>query len=214
MTEGLIYTLGLVSLIILTATHWFDPFLVHKGSPRRYRLVLIIFFSLLLVTQGLYLPVIPGYAVNLSGIIIPVIVCLVRLWRFPPGQMWQMGAVILFLALFYAVSYQVLLMDPILMIISPRYLFPIVFTLMILLVTKEWPSIWFLMASGMIGGELLHQGFLLEHAVLVQVGDGAFRDQLLLGLVMVSVSSISLSFLVKAGQVIKKVFADKEKSVT
>jgi uncharacterized membrane protein len=163
------------------------------------------------VTQGIYVTFKSNFAVNLSSILIPSLICFFYLWRIPQGQMWQMAAVIIFLSVFYSVSYQVLLMDPVLMIIPPVYLYPVFFTLFTLLITSELPRLWLLIGSGMIGGELIHKAFLLEDAGFVHAGDPLFRDKLFLAFILATVVTIILDYLSKLGKVVKRVVLVKGK---
>ncbi|MDQ0337760.1 hypothetical protein J2S00_000530 [Caldalkalibacillus uzonensis] len=212
MNDGYFYMIVIWILLILAATRWLDflwaahPWksVIHKG--------VIILLVAQLVTQGWYvsLPSASQYAMNVN-ILMTALICGYRLWRDKSGFMMQMVAVILFLGVLYAVSHQLFLWDPVLMVLPPFYLFPVFFSLLLLLTTLHLPHLWLMMASGMILGELLHKLFLLQYVDYAQVGDAAFRDQLAMGLCLVTGVAFSVRYGIKGYRYLHKLILSQWK---
>ena len=190
MLEGYVYAIGLVLLLILTATHWLDGFLEERDQKKSRRVKLIFFFLSLLLTQGFYLPLLNGYYLNLSHLLFIFPLCLYHFWRLPASQMGQTAAVILFLAVFYVASQQMFLLDPILMILSPLILYPSLFALLTFLVTTDLSRQWLTISFGMMAGEMIYKALILQKSKVVWVGDASFRDQFFLALIAVTLLTV------------------------
>ncbi|GGK18885.1 hypothetical protein GCM10010965_09840 [Caldalkalibacillus thermarum] len=200
MNDGYIFMIGIWILFILAVTRWLDFFWAHHPHKALIRKGVIIVLAMKLLTQEWYLPLGSQYAINVSSIFIPALICGFFLWRDRSGFLRQMMAVILFLGVFYAVSHQLFLWDPVLMVMPTMYMFPVFFTLFLLLATLHLPQQWLMMTSGMILGEIVHKWFLLRYVDYVVVGDAAFRDQLVIGLCLVTAVTLTARLGIKVYQ--------------
>lgn len=200
MLEGYVYSVGVLLVLILAATHWLDGFFYDHDKIRRRRIKLILVLSCLFLTQGIYLPLVEGIYLNLSSILLPLPLCLYYFWQLPGGQMGHTAAIIIFLAVLYAGSQRLFLLDPILMIIPPLYLYPLLFTLFTFPVTSDVHRRWLMVSFGMIGGELTSKLFILGQSGLVWVGEASFRDQLFLALAAVTCAALGWEYMHKIGR--------------
>lgn len=202
MNSGYIFFIGLWIIIILLYTHWLD-FLWRDKVEGKRRLT-ILFFLLVAIFQGVYLPITPQVALNATMFIILTLGFVYYYWRYSGGYKLQILAVILFLGLFYAVAYEVFLIDPILMILSPSLLLPLFFTLFLVLTTLNLPHQWIMLFGGGLLGELIHKVFLLERVDFVYIGDAAFRDQLIIAFLMLTATNIVIQVVLKLVRLLLK----------
>jgi hypothetical protein len=180
MNDGYLFLIGCWLLLILIFTQWFD-FLWEKDRVQRSRRWALFALLLLIAGQGIYIPVSDQVSLNLSMYGVMAFLFLIFFWKSDYRP--QTLSVVLFIAVFYAVAFEVFYLDPILMILSPTFLLPAFFALFLLLTTSALKHQWLMLTGGTLIGEGLHKFFLLEHVTHVYLGDAAFRDLLLIGFI-------------------------------
>lgn len=183
MNDGYLFLIGCWLTLILVMTHWFD-FLWFKDQVEYGRRKALIFLLLLIACQGIYVPLTDQLSLNVSMYGVLALFFLVFFWK--NDYRLQILSVVLFLAVFYAVAYEVLYLDPILMIVSPTFLLPAFFAFFLLLTTPDLKHQWLMLAGGALIGEGLHKFMLMKHITHVYIGDATFRDFLLVSFVFVT----------------------------
>lgn len=136
---------------------------------------------MLLIGQTIYIPVSDHFYLNISTALLMVIPVYYFSKNSRSSFHIQMASVILFLGVFYAFSYQLFTLDPILMILPSHYLLACAFTLFINLTNQSLLQQMIMMLAGFSLGEWVHKCVVVLHMQPVYVGDGFFRDQLMVG---------------------------------
>jgi hypothetical protein len=186
MNDGYFFMIICWILLILIWTHWLDPFWQMKRNKVKTRQLVLLFLLLIISMQAFYIPLYSKISVNVGSVLVLGGLALYFLWRDESDYRWQFLSVILFLGIFYGVAYEVFVLDPILMVISPFYMLPAFLALFLLLSTTNLKLQCLMMVGGFVLGELIHKLFMLQHVERVFIGDAGFRDQLALGLIMVT----------------------------
>lgn len=200
MNEGYIFLISCWLILILVSTQWLDGIWTKKHSPQKIRRWVLFFLFSIIITQSIYLPLTTSIAVNIGSVLLVTIVYGYYLIKDDSGFKLQMLAVILFLAIFYAVTYEMFYIDPILMIIPPVLMLPTFFSLFILLTTTSIKHQWFMMIGGLVLGETLHKIFMLKHVDMVLIGDAPYRNQLMVGLLSVTGATLVIRYVIKGFQ--------------
>jgi|GEM_PF-3671602 len=198
MNHGYFFLIACWILLILVYFHWLDFMWKDKQSPSLWRRWCGIGISVLIISQVLYLPISPSISVNVGSALLLSGLVLYQLWVMDSSVRLQMLSVILFLGIFIAVSYEIFYLDPILMVAEPFYLLPSFLVLFLLLTTGSLKQQWLMMLGGFILGEILHKCFMLPYVSKVYIGDAEFRDMLMMGLIMMTISTFTLKGLTKA----------------
>jgi asparagine N-glycosylation enzyme membrane subunit Stt3 len=200
MNNGYFFLIVCWIVTILVISQWLDFLWRETKDVVQTRRYVLLFLAILLLFQGIYIPLSSKLNVNLGSIFVVGIVFLYYLWRGQSEQRLQMISVIIFLGVFYAVAYEVFFLDPILMIIPPLYLLPSFFVLFLLLTTIDLRQQWIMLVGGFIVGECFHKWFLYKYVDQVYLGDAEFRDQFMMGFVLITVTTLSWNMIHKLSQ--------------
>lgn len=210
MNNGYLFLIICWMLIMLTLTQWLDFLWMRAGhtleQQRKKALVLIL---LVISLQGFYIPLSPYAAINVAIILVGGFF-VYFLWKDQAGYRLQILAVILFLAFFYAVAYELFVLDPIIMIIPPLWLLPAFLSIFVAFTTKELGAQWLMITGGLIFGEAMHKAFLLSRVHFVYVWDAAFRDQFIVSLVLMTLLHYLIILGHKMGQFMLRPFRIKQ----
>ncbi|WP_343834654.1 hypothetical protein, partial [Bacillus horti] len=174
---------------------------------------------LLLASQPFYLSVTPKLSIHIGMYVIAGGMFLYYFYKDPLAFRLQIVAVILFLAVFYAVAYEMFLLDPILMLVPPVLLIPAFMSVFVVLTTTNIKHQWLMLTGGFLLGELGHKTFLLRYVDYVHLGDAIFRDQyivalflttMLYGLILICLKGIRMAFrsVVRVGKGLKPRHSD------
>jgi hypothetical protein len=192
MNHGYFFIIMCWLLLILILTQWLDPFLKGFNPSAKIKRNVVLFLLALVILQGINVPISPQISVNLGSIGLLGSIFLYFFWQDQTGLRLHMLCVILFLGVFYAVLYELFLIDPILMVISPFYLLPAFLVLFLLFTTRDLKLQIIMLLGGLLLGELMHKVFLLKHVPHVWLGDAEFRDQMMLGFILATFISVQL----------------------
>lgn len=207
MNHGYFFLIMCWMILILVHFQWMDFLWKNKDKVQLTRRWVVLIIILLIITQGVYLPLSADISINIGVILFTGSLVAYFLWRDSTGLRLQMLSVILFLGIFYAVSYEVFFIDPILMIVNPFYLLPAFFVLFLMLTTGDLKLQWLMIAGGFILGETIHKFFIYKYVTQIYIGDAEFRDQMMMGIVMMSTVSLGFKALMKlSADTLKRVF--------
>lgn len=198
MNDGYLFLIVSWVIALLVVTHWLDYLWKEAKEPAKIRRRVFVLILMIITFQGIYLPISAIISLNIGAIILIGSIFLYFYWRDPSGFRLQMTSVVLFLGIFYAVAYEVFTLDPILMVLPAVYMLPSFMALFILLTTHDLKLQWMMMTGGFISGEVIHKMFTLKHVEMIFVGDAAFRDQLVMGLMIVTACALIIRLLYKA----------------
>lgn len=210
MNNGFIFLIVCWLLFMLTLTQWLD--FLWKGSKdlpsqRKKMMVLLL---LLISLQGFYIPLFPNASLNAGVNLVLLGLFLYHYWKDQAVYRLQVLAVVLFLAIFYAVAYELFVLDPILMVVSPLWMLPAFLSLFIAFTTKDLALQWLMMTGGLVVGEMIHKAFLLSRVHYVYIGDAAFRDQFVIGLLFMTALHFLISLCIKGAQFMLRTFRLKQ----
>lgn len=194
MNDGYFFMIICWILVILVWTQWLDSLWKKAQDITTVRRMVLMFLLLIITFQALYIPFTSNISVNIGSVLLLGGLTLYFLWRDENVYRWQFLSVILFLGVFYGVAYEVFVLDPILMVVTPFYMLPAFLTLFLLLSTTVIKLQYLMMIGGFLLGEFIHKLFMLQHVERVFIGDAGFRDQLALGLIMVTTSTLIFRF--------------------
>jgi hypothetical protein len=198
-------------IALLVVTHWLDYFWKEAKDSAKIRRNVFVLILMIITFQGIYLPISARISLNIGAIILMGSIFLYFYWRDQSGFRLQMTSVVLFLGIFYAVAYEVFTLDPILMVLPAVYLLPSFMALFILLTTHDLKLQWMMMIGGFISGEVIHKMFTLKHVELIFIGDAAFRDQLVMGLLIVTACALIIRVLYKMYQQVIRIITSQRK---
>lgn len=185
MNDGYFFMIICWILVILVWTQWLDILWNKAQDIAKVRRIVLIFLLLIISLQAIYIPFTANISVNMGSVLLGGL-AFYFLWRDETEYRFQFLSVILFLGIFYGVAYEVFVLDPILMVVSPFYMLPAFLTLFLLLSTTVIKLQYLIMIGGFLLGEFVHKLFMLQHVERVFIGDAGYRDQLVLGLIMVT----------------------------
>ena len=197
MNPGYFFIIMCWILIILILTEWLDFLWPDAVDQEKARRKAVIFLIMLVILQGFSIPIHSRINLNLGSIVLITVVGLYNFIKDQSGLRLQMLSVILFLGIFYGVAYEMLIMDPILMVLSPLYILPAFLVIFLLLTTNQIELQWLMLAAGFILGEIVHKIFLYKHVEQIFIGDALFRDHLMMGFLMLTVATYVLSYMKK-----------------
>lgn len=211
MNEGYLFIIVSWIAVILITTHWLDPILGEQESlvPARRRAVMVVL--LLLIFQGMYIPLTERVFINVGAILLLGVIFLYHFWKHPTEYSIQIISVILFLGVFYAVAYEIFFLDPILMVISPEYMLPAMLTLFVIFSVYELRLQLLVIVGGYLLGECMHKLFIFKQVQQVYIGDALFRDQLMMAVVMLFISNMAMSLFFKMYAYAKRLFTSLDK---
>jgi hypothetical protein len=211
LNDGYFFLIICWILALLVATQWLDFLWKEANDPVKRRRRVFMFLLMIITLQGMYLPVSARISINLGAVILIGCIFLYFFWQDQSGFRLQMTSVVLFLGVFYAVAYEVFMLDPILMVIPSIYMMPSFMALFILLTTQNLKLQWMMIVGGFILGESIHKFFTLKHLDTVFVGDAAFRDQLVMGLLIITALTLIFRLFYKAYQQAIRIFSSQRK---
>lgn len=192
MNDGYFFMIICWILTILIWTQWLDPLWHKEQDVAKARRLVLLFLLLIISLQAIYVPFNSRISVNIGSVLLLGGLTIYFLWKDDSDYRWQFMSVILFLGVFYGVAYEVFVLDPILMVVSPFYMVPAFLALFLMLSTTFLKLQCLMMIGGFLLGEFIHKLFMLQHVERVFIGDAGFRDQLALGLIMVTSSTLLL----------------------
>ncbi|WP_202080028.1 hypothetical protein [Caldalkalibacillus salinus] len=201
MNEGVLFFIAMWLLFILASTQWLDG--IWKDNHTRNRRLTIMMLLLMIMGQGLYLPITDTYHINMGVYIGGSLLLFYAFWARGANYRLQILCVMIFLGIFYAMSYKLFFIDPVLMIWSPLYLLPIFMTLFVALATSDIAYQWLMMGGGMLCGELLHQYLLQDYVPVVYAGDAYFRDMFIVAFSLVTAFHLVLRVSYRLYQLIR-----------
>jgi hypothetical protein len=211
LNDGYLFLITSWVIALLVVTHWLDSFWKEAKDLAKIRRRVFVLILMIITLQGIYLPISARISLNLGAIILMGSIFLYFYWRDTSGFRLQMTSVVLFLGIFYAVAYEVFTLDPILMVLPIMYMLPAFMALFILLTTHNLKLQWMMMLGGFISGEVIHKMFTLKHVEMIFVGDAAFRDQLVMGLLIVTLCALFIRVIYKTyQQAIRIIFSQRK----
>jgi hypothetical protein len=196
MNQGYLFLIIMWLLVILVFTHWADFLWKDHHNVKRVRRHMLLLLLSVIMLKSVYIPISimdRQLLFNLGSLLIPGLVALYLMLRDKAGFRLQMVTVVTFLGLFYGVIYELLFMDPILMIIPLLYMIPAFIVLFIVLSTNQLHLQLYMLFAGFALGEVVHKLFLLKHHQSLYFGDALYRDKLMMGLVM----TLALWFIIR-----------------
>lgn len=185
MNEGYIFFVGLWLIMILFMTGWLD-FLWGGSLTKRHRTFIFLFLLVLFVTQNWAVTVGPDIQVYVSTGLFMLSYLVYFLYVDTSPYPIQAVCVALFLGILYAFAYQMFSTDPIMMILSPVYLVPIVFVILLLMTTHPLHYQWWMLAAGLWFGDVFHQFLLSRYVGEMIIASGHARDQLMIGITLLT----------------------------
>ncbi len=211
MNDGYLFIIIGWMVFILMVTHWLDFIWEDERALGGQRRRACLFLLLVMIGQAFYVPLSSEMMINIGSMVCIPLLFLYRIWTDPSPFRLQMIAVVIFLGVFYALSYELFAMDPILMIISPIYLVPLAFTLFLTLTTQSVQQQWLMMTGGFVLGEWLHKSLQSAYADVIYIGDALFRDQLAIGFVFVTASAYTTAYILKLSRYMLKLLRPQSK---
>jgi hypothetical protein len=211
LNDGYLFLITSWVFALLVVTHWLDFFWKEAKDLAKIRRRVFVLILMIITLQGIYLPISARISLNIGAIILMGSIFLYFYWRDSSGFRLQMTSVVVFLGIFYAVAYEVFTLDPILMILPVLYMLPAFMAIFILLTSHDLKLQWMMMIGGFISGEVIHKMFTLKHVEMIFVGDAAFRDQLVVGLLILTACALIIRVIYKVyQQAIRIIFSQRK----